>query len=67
MAPMTTEQVIEAIDAEIRRLEEVKALLNGTSSSRGGMSGGGRRPMSAAGRARIAAAQKKRWAKAKSR
>jgi hypothetical protein len=66
---MNTEEIIEEIDAEIKRLEEAKSLLNGTSvkpKSAGGSSvGNGKRTMSAAGRARIAAAQKARWAKAK--
>ena len=62
--------MIEALDAEIARLEEARRLLagifTGSKRGRGGMSGGGkRRKISTEGRARIAAAQKARWAKAK--
>jgi hypothetical protein len=68
-APMNTEEIIVAIDAEITRLEEARKLLNGTAArpkSAGGSGvGNGKRTMSAAGRARIAAAQKARWAKAR--
>jgi hypothetical protein len=66
---MDTTEIIEAIDAEIQRLQEAKALLDGdpnTSKRRAKAVKPGRRKMSAAGRARIAAAQKARWAKAKS-
>jgi phage head maturation protease len=65
---MDTNEIIGAIDAEIQRLQAVKALLDGSPTTKpaakpSGKSG--RRKMSAAGRARIAAAQKARWAKAK--
>jgi hypothetical protein len=56
---MDTEGIVEAIDAEIKRLQGAKALLDGTRP------GNRKRTMSAAGRARIAAAQNLRWAKAK--
>jgi hypothetical protein len=54
------------IDAEISRLEKVRALLSGhTAPLKRGMPPEKSSTMSAEGRARIAAAQKKRWAKAK--
>jgi hypothetical protein len=64
---MNTNEIIEAIDAEIQRLQEAKALLDGAApSSRKPMAAKpGKRTMSAEGRARIAAAQKARWARAK--
>ena len=66
---MDKTEIIEAIEAEIQRLQEAKALLDGspTTSKRAAKPSPkpGRRKMSAAGRARIAAAQKARWAKAK--
>ena len=67
---MDTNEIIAEIDAEIRRLQIAKALLDGspTTSKPGAKPSPkkpGRRKMSAAGRARIAAAQKARWAKAK--
>lgn len=66
---MNVPELLSAIDSEIGRLQQVRAIL-----ARGGMSGGGKRPgrpagkkrtMSAEGRARIAEAQRKRWAKQK--
>jgi hypothetical protein len=66
---MDTTQIIEEIDAEIRRLQIAKALLYGSHTTskpaKPSPKKPGRRKMSAAGRARIAAAQKARWAKAK--
>jgi hypothetical protein len=66
---MDTTEIIEAIDAEIQRLQEAKALLDGSSTSKPAAAKpspkSGRRKMSAAGRARIAAAQKARWARAR--
>jgi hypothetical protein len=63
---MDTSQIIEAIDAEIRRLQEAKALLGGSPASKPAAKPSpepGRRKMSTAGRVRIVAAQKARWAK----
>jgi hypothetical protein len=67
--------IIAAVDAEIARLNEVRALLvknggvDGVISRKGtkkvALKQPGRRVMSAEARARIAAAQKKRWAKSK--
>jgi hypothetical protein len=62
--------MVEALNAEIARLEEARRLLAGSPTKaapakRGGSVSSGKRKISAAGRARIAAAQKKRWAKAK--
>jgi hypothetical protein len=72
---MDTALIIQFIDAEIARLEQAKAVLNGrnTPARRGRPIGSGatpaakpvRRKMSAEGRARIVAAQKARWAKMK--
>jgi hypothetical protein len=70
---MNTFEILTHIDAEIARLQQVKALLSGEQTKR--KSGrpssklgnktitGNKRIMSAEGRARIAAAQKARWAK----
>jgi hypothetical protein len=78
--PMQTSELLAAIDEEIVRLEQARALLagSGTGPARSGrpvgaFSGFGasgtaprkRRTISAAGRARIAAAQRARWAKVK--
>jgi hypothetical protein len=59
---MDTNEIIEAINEEIHRLETAKALL-----TEGGPATEAtpRRKISAAGRRRIAAAQKARWAKVK--
>jgi hypothetical protein len=72
---MTTEEIIEIIQAEIDRLEQVRTLLSGriTASAKRGRPVGSttaatakpRRKMSAEGRARIAAAQRARWANTK--
>jgi hypothetical protein len=70
---MEHDKIIEDIDAMIRSLEQVRALLTGHEaplkrgsppSERSGLAPK-RRKVSAAGRARMAAAQKARWAKAK--
>lgn len=70
---MPTTNIIAELDAEIARLQQVKALLTGTTTKRSA----GRRAASVApvapqkrilspeARAKIAAAQKKRWAKFK--
>jgi len=65
---MDTNEVIEAIDAEIQRLQAAKALLSGSPTSKPAAKPSpkpDRRKMSAAGRTRIVAAQKARWAKVK--
>ena len=63
---MNTDEIVQAIDAEISRLEKARALLTDhTAPLKRGMRTSGRRMMSAEGRAAIAAAQRKRWAKAK--
>jgi hypothetical protein len=65
---MDTNEIIEAIDAEIQRLQAAKALLGGSPTRKPAAKPSpksGRRKMSAAGRARIVAAQKARWAKVK--
>jgi hypothetical protein len=75
ISTMDASAIIQTIDAEIARLEQARALLNGhtTTPKRGrpvSLKSAAtlkpqRRKMSAEGRARIAAAQKARWAKAK--
>jgi hypothetical protein len=56
---MNTDEIMQTIDAEISRLEKVRALLTGHTAP---LKRGKRSKMSAEGRARIAAAQRKRWA-----
>jgi hypothetical protein len=63
---MDTEAILEAIDAEISRLEQAKTLLNGAGpAKRDRPAITGERTISAEAREKIAAAQRKRWAKAK--
>jgi hypothetical protein len=65
---MNTAQIGKAIDAEVQRLREIRALLDPSHSSKPAANPSpkpGKRQVSAAGRARMAAAQKARWAKAK--
>ena len=63
---MDTERLLQEVEAEIQRLEQVAKLLRGDSSSgRGRGKRRHRKPMSAEARAKIAAAQRKRWAKTK--
>jgi hypothetical protein len=67
---METKGVLAEIDAEIRRLEQVRALLAGDAKSgrhgtKTAASTSKKRRLSPEARARIAAAQKARWAKAR--
>jgi|HubBroStandDraft_6_1064221.scaffolds.fasta_scaffold4272534_1 hypothetical protein len=67
---MQTTDIIAQLDAEISRLQQAKALLNGTTAKRSSTSDGATKPvvkrvLSPEARAKIAAAQKKRWAKAR--
>jgi hypothetical protein len=75
---VNTEQILAAIDAEVARLQEVRALLSGTvTSKRIGRPPGPatkaapakratkKRVLSAEARAKIGEAQRKRWAKSK--
>jgi hypothetical protein len=67
---MKTDDIIAQLDAEISRLQQAKALLNGTTAKRSSASDGASKPaakrvLSPEARAKIAAAQKKRWAKAR--
>ncbi|MBX6358484.1 hypothetical protein [Pseudacidobacterium ailaaui] len=66
---MSRDEIIAAIDEEISRLEKVRALLEGSGSSRfltGALTTGRKkRHLSADARRRIAEAQKRRWAKQK--
>jgi hypothetical protein len=68
---MDTRYLIEAIDAEISRLQQVKSLLSGPGRAQTTKLYGAvqalkptkRRKLSASARAKIAAAQRARWAK----
>jgi hypothetical protein len=66
---MTREDMIAAIEGEIARLEQVRELLqkstsqNFTTGGEGAIPGGQKRVLSADARKRIAQAQKRRWAK----
>jgi hypothetical protein len=65
---METTEILKEIDAEIARLQQVRALLGGGGNgipSPFAQKARKKHTMSAAGRARIAAAQKARWAKLK--
>ena len=65
---MDTEQIIDALKAERRRLDlAIAALGGGSIASSNGRRGGHRGPrrMSADARRRISEAQKRRWAKRK--
>jgi hypothetical protein len=62
--------ILAKIDSEIRRLEQVRAILTGKDSHRGSKapapaSPQKKRRLSAEARARISAAQKARWARNK--
>ena len=57
------DRIIEAIEAEIQRLQAARALLAGETNSRK-VGKPGQRKMSAETRAKMAAAQKARWAMA---
>lgn len=70
---MNTKEILDHINDEISRLEQVKGLLQGSSNghvrSAGSVSGAGapkgKRVLSDEARKKIAAAQRKRWAKAR--
>jgi hypothetical protein len=63
---MDTSAILEAIDAQIQRLEHAKTLLDGAGpGKRTRPAKPGKRTMSAEAREKIAAAQKARWARAK--
>ena len=61
---MQISEMIAALDSEILRLQQVKALLLGTTGL-GTVAAVPKRQLSLEARAKIAAAQKKRWAKFK--
>jgi hypothetical protein len=75
--PLNTKEILEHINSEISRLQQVKALLQGTTnghsrsavaSSINGLAAPkvkGKRVLSVEARKKIAAAQRKRWAKAR--
>jgi len=62
---METTQILAEIDSEIRRLQNARALLAGTSTKAVRTGTRKKRHLSAEARARIAEAQRKRWAKQK--
>jgi hypothetical protein len=74
---LNTKEILEHINSEISRLQQVKALLQGTTNGYGrGASAAsvngaaapkvkGKRVLSLEARKKIAAAQRKRWAKAR--
>jgi hypothetical protein len=62
---MPISEILAGIDAEIDRLQQVKALLSGPSKTPPSQTAPKKRHFSATGLARIRAAQKARWAKAK--
>lgn len=69
---MDTNAIVAAIDAEIQRLQDARALLTGDAGvkrrpgrPKGSAAGPAKRRLSPEARARIAAAQKARWAKTK--
>jgi hypothetical protein len=63
---MNENDILAAIDEQIRTLQEVKALLEGKASRAArGVKKAGRRKLSPEARAKIVAAQKARWAKVK--
>ncbi|MGC2400630.1 MAG: hypothetical protein WA510_12630 [Acidobacteriaceae bacterium] len=70
---MNTKEILEHINDEISRLQQVKALLQGTANGHSKASVNGlaapkvkvKRVLSAEARKKIAAAQRRRWAKAK--
>src|SRR5271156_2081772 len=69
--PLNTKEILEHINSEISRLQQVKTLLqgstNGHTRSAGSLNGSaapkvkGKRVLSAEARKKIAAAQRKRW------
>ena len=65
---MNTNEIVDAIDKEIARLQQVRSLLAGSQSpvrAAKTIRRAKKRVMSPEGRARIAAAQRARWAKQK--
>jgi hypothetical protein len=70
---LNTKEILEHINGEISRLQQVKALLQGSTNghSRSAVNGSaapkvkGKRVLSVEARKKIAAAQRKRWAKAR--
>lgn len=55
---MNTQQMLEEVQKEIKRLQEIERLLEDESST-----GTGKRKLTKAAREKIAAGQRKRWAK----
>jgi hypothetical protein len=72
MSILNTKEILDHINDEISRLEQVKSLLQGSTnghtrgaSSVNGAAPKGKRVLSVEARKKIAAAQRKRWAKAR--
>jgi hypothetical protein len=65
---MDTARLLNEVEAEIERLQQVADLLRGDTklSTRRGKGGKGKRHLSKAARKAISDAQKQRWAKARS-
>jgi hypothetical protein len=74
-SPLNTKEILEHLNTEIARLQQVKALLQGTTNGARGAAASangsaapkvkGKRVLSEEARKKIAAAQRKRWAKAR--
>jgi|GEM_PF-754139 hypothetical protein len=62
---MQINEIIAALDSEIATLQQVRALLSGSTTNGDSPSARTKPHLSAEARARIAAAQRKRWAKVK--
>jgi hypothetical protein len=62
---MQISEIIAALDSEILRLQQVKAILSGSTAVTKTPATPKKHHLSAEARAKIAAAQKARWAKAK--
>jgi hypothetical protein len=67
---LNTKEILEHINDEITRLEQVKALLQGGNGHSKSLNGSapkakGKRVLSLEARKKIAAAQRRRWAKAR--
>ncbi len=72
---MNTKEILDHINGEIARLNQVKSLLQGTTNGHKGAASSvngsaapkvkGKRVLSVEARKKIAAAQRKRWAKAR--
>lgn len=62
---MMMNDILATIDAEIKTLQQARAVLSGAKTTKVSKTPKAKRKMSAAGRKAIAEAQKKRWAEKK--